>query len=133
MGQNRQSWKQWQEVENIPRLRLGPHDMIPLCQVVTAYLAYLRREVPPSGQRHRQIQALQRVQAMLTRAQTHQNREEIAVLLRHDELEALCAAIGGFVNLVRQMIPASAERDDVIQVLQEIHAQLRAMQSSYQN
>lgn len=130
MHQDMQGWKRRERVDTIPHLRLGRHDMTSLCQVVATYLAYLRKEVPPSRQRHEQIQALQRVQAMLLRAQTQKSKEEVAVLLRHDELEALCAAMGGFVRLVRQMIPASAERDDVIQALQKIHAQLRAMRSS---
>lgn len=113
--------------QQLPVLMLSPNDLAPFCQVVTAYLAYMRGAVPPSKQRHWQIQILQRVQTRLRQALAREQKEGLQIALTHEELQMLSKAMSGFARLVRLLIPVSAERDDVIQVLEEIHAQLLRM------
>lgn len=115
--------------EAVPHVTLHPNDIIVFEQVITGYLAFLRRGIPPSKKRDTQVRMLQQLHQRfiaLTHAE-HAQRELSCIPLTADEIQALDDALRGFVMLVRQMVPASRERDETLRDIENLRQQLAEM------
>jgi hypothetical protein len=91
--------------------------------IIASYLMYLRK-APPSKQRDAEIALLQGIQQrVLATVPT----EGGIVLLATEELQALANAMEGFVKLTRQVVPSSAERDELLEQVAAIREHLLHM------
>jgi hypothetical protein len=109
--------------EHVPQVSLHPDDISVLAQVIRGYLAFLRNEGVPSKKRAVQIHTLQRLQQRLT-AITSAHAEKTCVALTADDTQVLDAALRGFITLVRRMVPASKERDETLQDVENLRQHL---------
>src|SRR6266700_2832150 len=107
----------------IPHLLLSFGSLTAIDEAVKGYLSYLRGGVPPSHNRNLRIKRLQNLHLRLANVpkepgvSTHFPRSPA-------DNEALQAALKGFVRLVRQMVPPSPKRDEVLQALEDLSQQL---------
>jgi hypothetical protein len=112
--------------EHVPQVSLHPNDISVLQQVVRGYLAFLRNGVAPSKKRAVQIQAVQRLQQRLTTL-AYAHADNTCVPLTADDIQALDAALRGFITLVRRMVPASQERDETLQDVENLRQHVAKM------
>lgn len=112
--------------EHVPHVFLHPNDISVLAQVIQGYLAFLRNGVAPSKKRDVQIQTLQRLQQRLT-TMVNAHAENTCVPLTADDIQALNAALRGFITLVHRMAPASKERDETLLDVENLRQQLAGM------
>ena len=112
--------------EHIPHVTLSPGDISALGHIIRGYLAFLRNGVPPSKKRTEQLQTLQRLQQRLT-IMVNAHAAVSCILLTNDDILALDTALRGFVTLLRQMVPASAERDGMLLAIEDLQQHLAIM------
>ena len=115
--------------EAVPHVTLHPNDIIVLESVVKGYLAFLRRGIPLSKKRDAQVRTLQQLRQRfiaLTHAD-HAQRELSCIPLTADEIQALDDALCGFNMLVRQMVPASRERNETLRDVENLRHQVAGM------
>jgi len=87
--------------------------------VVIAYLTYLRNAVPPSPKRERSMRLLQGLEQRLTPlVAAPQGQEERVIPLTTQEIQVLEEAMDGFVQVGRQLVPPSSQRDDLLQEIE---------------
>ena len=105
--------------EKVPQARIGLNDVRALLGMLTAYLVYVRQTVPPSQKRETKIRVLQGMRGRLAKvlAAPYQ-REDTPIWLTQPELEALEEAMSGFVQLARQVVPASNVRDETLREIE---------------
>ncbi len=119
--------------EKVPQARIGLNDVRALLGMLTTYLAYVRKAVPPSQKRETKIRVLQ---GMLGRLATvlaaPSQREDTPIWLTRPELEALEEAMSSFVQLVREMIPVSNSRDETLREIEGFRDTLQMMLSRSQ-
>jgi hypothetical protein len=97
-----------------------------LLTLVTAYLLYLRKAVPPSPKQETQLRALRSVQQRLSALlASPQQTEETPIWLTQQEIQALYEALSGFARLIRLIIPASTLRDETIRDIEEFRETLK--------
>ncbi len=112
----------------VPQVRVGLGDIQALLSMLTAYLAYLRKAVPPSPRRETQLRTLEglrrRLAALLTASRQD---EDTPIWLTQQEIRALDEALSGFVQVVRVMIPASSTRDETLREIEGFRDMLRVM------
>ena len=119
--------------EKVPQARIGLNDVRALLGMLTAYLAYVRKAVPPSQKRETKIRVLQGMRGRLaTVLAAPYQREDTPIWLTRPELEALEDAMSGFVRLVREMIPASNSRDETLREIEGFRDTLKMMLSRSQ-
>ncbi len=119
--------------EKVPQARIGLNDVRALLGILTAYLAYVRKAVPPSQKRETKIRLLQGMRGRLaTVLAAPYQREDTPIWLTRPELEALEDAMSGFVRLVREMIPASNSRDETLREIEGFRDTLQMMLSRSQ-
>ena len=83
--------------------------------IVTAYRTYLRHGVPPSPKRECSIRLLQGLEKRLTPlVAAPQGQQERIIPLTTQEIQVLEEAMDGFVQVVRQLVPSSKQRDDLL-------------------
>ncbi len=83
--------------------------------IVTAYRTYLRNAVPPSPKRERYIRLLQGLERRLTPlVAAPQGQEERVIPLTTQEIQVLEEAMDGFVQVVRQLVSPSNQRDELL-------------------
>jgi NifB/MoaA-like Fe-S oxidoreductase len=102
--------------ENVPCLYLSFDDISVLRNVIRGYLAYVRRTVLPKDERQAQFTLLESLYERF--AMIHSGVQEIPFFLSKAEIQALNAAITGFITFVRQKVPQSKTRDDTLQDLE---------------
>src|SRR5260370_9919666 len=103
------------QVANVPQAHIGLNDACVLLTMVTAYLLYLRKAVPPSPKQETQLRVLRGVQQRLSALlASPQQAEETLIWLTQQEIQALYVALSGFALLVLVIIPASTLRDETI-------------------
>jgi hypothetical protein len=116
------------EDNNIPCAVLHPNDLKVLKLIVLTQVVQMRRAMPASAERNARIMTLQgiyqRLSLLFTSSQTI---ERVPVLFSEKELKALEEAIRSFASFVRQRIPASREREDVLQGVEYLRKQVAAM------
>jgi len=119
--------------EKVPQARIGLNDVRALLGILTAYLAYVRKAVPPSQKRETKIRVLQGMRGRLAPvlAAPYQ-REDTPIWLTRPELEALEEAMSSFVQLVREMIPVSNSRDETLREIEGFRDTLQMMLSRSQ-
>src|SRR5260370_32183143 len=101
--------------EKVPQARIGLNDVRALLGMLTAYLAYVRKAVPPSQKRETKIRVLQGIRGRLaTVLAAPYQREDTPIWLTQPELEALEEAMSGFVQFARQAGPAENVRDAIL-------------------
>jgi hypothetical protein len=116
--------------EKVPQARIGLNDVRALLGMLTAYLAYVRKAVPPSQKRETKIRVLQGIRGRLaTVLAAPYQREDTPIWLTRPELEALEEAMSNFVRLVREMIPVSNSRDETLREIEEFRDTLKMMLS----
>lgn len=119
--------------EKVPQARIGLNDVRALLGMLTAYLAYVRKAVPPSQKRETKIRVLQGMRGRLaTVLAAPYQREDTPIWLTQPELEALEEAMSGFVQLVREMIPVSNSRDETLREIEGFRDTLQMMLSRSQ-
>ncbi len=119
--------------EKVPQARIGLNDVRALLGMLTAYLAYVRKAVPPSQKRETKIRVLQGIRGRLaTVLAAPYQREDTPIWLTRPELEALEEAMSNFVRLVREMIPVSNSRDETLREIEEFRDTLQMMLSRSQ-
>jgi hypothetical protein len=119
--------------EKVPQARIGLNDVRALLGMLTAYLAYVRKAVPPSQKRETKIRVLQGIHGRLaTVLAAPYQREDTPIWLTRPELEALEEAMSSFVRLVREMIPASNSRDETLREIEGFRDTLQMMLSRSQ-
>ena len=107
------------QIANVPQAHIGLNDARMLLTMVTAYLAYLRKAVPPSPKRETRVHVLRGVQQRLAAllASTGQPVDTLIWLTRQ-ELHLLDEAMSGYVQLVRALVPASTLRDETLREIE---------------
>jgi hypothetical protein len=119
--------------EKVPQARIGLNDVRALLGMLTAYLAYVRKAVPPSQKRETKIRVLQGMRGRLaTVLAAPYQREDTPIWLTRPELEALEEAMSSFVQLVREMIPVSNSRDETLREIKGFRDTLQMMLSRSQ-
>lgn len=119
--------------EKVPQARIGLNDVRALLGMLTAYLAYVRKAVPPSQKRETKIRVLQGIRGRLaTVLAAPYQREDTPIWLTRPELEALEEAMSSFVQLVREMIPVSNSRDETLREIEGFRDTLQMMLSRSQ-
>jgi hypothetical protein len=119
---------------DVPQAPISCNDLRAIVAIVTAYLAYLRNRKPPLLKRERTLRLLQGIQQRLTaHVAAPQQLEETSIPLTAQEIHALEDAMGGFVQLVRQVIPSSNQRDDLLQQIEDLREHLQMAFTSYQS
>jgi len=119
--------------EKVPQARIGLNDVRALLGILTAYLAYVRKAVPPSQKRETKIRVLQGIRGRLaTVLAAPYQREDTPIWLTRPELEALEEAMSSFVQLVREMIPVSNSRDETLREIEGFRDTLQMMLSRSQ-
>ena len=119
--------------EKVPQARIGLNDVRALLGMLTAYLAYVRKAVPPSQKRETKIRMLQGMRGRLaTVLAAPYQREDTPIWLTQPELEALEEAMSSFVQLAREMIPASNSRDETLREIEGFRDTLQMMLSRSQ-
>jgi hypothetical protein len=120
----RERQEQMKVCERIPTMQIGLNDVSVMDSAVLGYLAYLRQAVPPSQKRDKRIRLLEGVRLRLLSVLQHNTPLRACIPLADSEIQALNGALVGFVNLVRQTIPPSQERDETLQVFERLRQEL---------
>ena len=103
----------------VPLMPLNGNDLRAMVAIVTAYRTYLRHGVPPSPKRERSMRLLQGLERRLTPlVAAPQGQEERVIPLTTQEIQVLGEAMDGFVQVVRQLVPPSNQRDDLLQEIE---------------
>ena len=113
------------QVNELPTLPIGFNDLAALRSIISGYLVYLRRTSAHSPQRQTHMYLLEGVYQRLTGISSQ--AVEARIFLRVPEVEALNSALLGFAAFVRQKVPASMERDDTLQTLEQLRQSLLKM------
>jgi hypothetical protein len=114
------------QVANVPQAHIGLNDACVLLTMVTAYLLYLRKAVPPSPKQETQLRVLRGVQQRLSALlASPQQAEETLIWLTQQEIQALYEALSGFARLMRVIIPASTLRDETIRDIEGFRETLK--------
>ena len=114
------------QIANVPQAHIGLNDACVLLTMVTAYLLYLRKAVPPSPKQKTQLRSLRSVQQRLSALlASPQQAEETPIWLTQQEIQALYEALSGFARLIRLIIPASTLRDETIRDIEEFRETLK--------
>ena len=104
---------------DVPHVPLSGTDLRAMVAIVTAYRTYLRHGVPPSPKRERSMRLLQGLEQRLTPlVAAPQGQEESVIPLTTQEIQVLEEAMDGFVQVVRQLVPPSNQRDDLLQEIE---------------
>ena len=115
--------------DDAPRLGLSLHDIQAISTIIASYLMYLRKETP-SKKRNAEIVLLEGIQKrVLATVPT----EGGIVPLTAEEIQALANAMQGFAKLTRQVVPSSAERDEVLEQITAIREHLMRMVAGRSN
>ncbi len=100
---------------DVPHVPLSCNDLRAMVAVVIAYLTYLRNAVPPSPKRERSMRLLQGLEQRLTPlVAAPQGQEERVIPLTTQEIQVLEEAMDGFVQVVRQLVSPSNQRDELL-------------------
>lgn len=102
--------------ENVPCLYLSFNDISVLRNVIRGYLAYARRTSLPTGERQAQFTLLESLYDRF--AMIHSGLQEIPFFLSKTEIQALAAALAGFMTFIRQQVPQSKNRNDTLRDLE---------------
>jgi uncharacterized protein Smg (DUF494 family) len=121
ISKSRTTREQW---SSIPQATVSPGDVQALESMVMGYLAYLRKTNPSAKQS--QIRVLEGVCQRLAH-----HSEGILVPFTREELDALEDAMAGFVMVMRQVLPLSKEREEVIESIQGLYQHLAVLFSPY--
>ncbi len=101
--------------KHLPQALIGLNDARVLLTMVTAYLAYLRKAVPPSPKRETRVRVLRGVQQRLAALLAATGQPvDTPIWLTQQELHLLDEAMSGYVQLVRALVPASTLRDETL-------------------
>src|SRR5215469_4547371 len=99
----------------VPQVRVGMGDVQALLSILTGYLAYLRKAVPPSPRRESQLRTLERLRRRLAGLlATPRQEEDTPIWLIQQEIQMLDEALRGLVQVMCMIIPASSERDETL-------------------
>lgn len=115
--------------DEVPSLGLSLHDIRAITTIVASYLMFVRRE-KPSRQRDAEMTLLE---GLHKRILATMPTEGGVVPLTTQELRALANAMQGFANVTRQIIPASAEREEVLKTIMAIRQHLLRMLAGSNN
>ena len=107
---------------SVPTLPISFNDLAVLRAVILGYLTMIRRTIPHSQERQRQIGLLEGVYQRLARAPGSVSLLRLPLTL--PEIYALNSAMSGFAAFVRQRAPPSNERDETLQSLEELRRAL---------
>ena len=103
----------------VPLTPLSGNDLQAMAVIVTAYRTYLRHGVPPSPKRERSMRLSHGLERRLTPlVSAPQGQEERVIPLTTQEIQVLGEAMDGFVQVVRQLVPPSSQRDDLLQEIE---------------
>jgi hypothetical protein len=89
------------------------NDLTVIDAAIKGYLAFLRGTVKPSRERDTKIEILQNIRQRL-KPVLSQQLEGTPIPLTFNEVQAIDAALVGFVWIVRRTVPPSKERDDAL-------------------
>ncbi len=116
--------------KHLPQVHIGLSDARALLTIVTAYLLYLRRAVPPSPKQETRVRVLRGVQQRLAALLASPRQQEVTpIWLTHQEWHLLDEAISGYVQLVRALVPASRQRDETLREIERFHGYLNPASS----
>jgi hypothetical protein len=109
-----------------PQLLLGLNDLRGLQLLVEMYLVYLRREMSGSVTPVATIQTLLEIRQRLVSARLL-GGDPVRIPLKQLEWRVLNAAIVGVHQLLSERAPASAERDDLLTMLEHLRQEIARM------
>lgn len=105
--------------KHLPQAHIGLNDAQVLLTMVTAYLAYLRKAVPPSPKRETRVRVLRGVQQRLAALLASTGQPvDTPIWLTQQELQMLDEAMSGYMQLVRALVPASRQRDETLREIE---------------
>ncbi len=114
--------------DKVPQVRIGLGDIQALLSMLTGYLAYLRKAVPTSPRHKTQIRTLEGLRRRLVALLASPRQDEdIPIWLTQQEIQVLDEALGGFVQVVHVIIPASSERDETLREIEGFRQRLKVM------
>jgi hypothetical protein len=117
--------------KHLPQVHIGLNDARVLLTMVTAYLLYLRKAVPPSPKQETRVRVLRGVQQRLAALlASPRQQEDTPIWLTHQELHLLDEAISGYVQLVRTLVPASRQRDETLREIEGFRDTLSGFQAT---
>jgi hypothetical protein len=104
----------------VPLRPLSGTHLRAIVAIVTAYRTYLHHGVLPSPKRERSLRLLQGLERRLTPlVAAPQGQEEHIIPLTTQEIQVLGEAMDGFVQVVRQLVPPSNQRDDLLHEIED--------------
>lgn len=113
------------QLNSMPTLALGYHDLVALRGIILAHVTYIRRKSKPTQARQEHLEVLEGLYTRLASVPAPAN--EIAFLLSIAEVAALSGAIKGFCAFVRARVSASPERDDTLHYVERMREVLLQM------
>jgi len=99
----------------VPLMPLSANDLQAMAAIVTAYRTYLRHGVLPSPTRAAACASCRVRAASDPAGAAPQGQEERVIPLTTQEIQVLGEAMDGFVRVVRQLVPPSNQRNDLLQ------------------
>ncbi|MGH2482207.1 MAG: hypothetical protein ACRDHW_21360 [Ktedonobacteraceae bacterium] len=113
-------------------LFLGLSDLEGLQQVLALYLRYLNAQstTSPAGEQRRQLLANLRARIAQARLSRH---DPVSIPLTLVEWQGLKKALNGCAWVIRTSIPATAERDDLLEVLERLKQKIARIISASLN
>jgi hypothetical protein len=117
--------------KHLPQVHIGLNDARALLTMVTAYLLYLRKAVPPSPKQETRVRVLRSVQQRLAALlASPQQAEETPIWLTYQEWHLLDEAMSGYMQLVRALVPASRQRDETLLEIERFRDTLSGFQAT---
>ena len=117
--------------KHLPQVHISLNDARVLLTMVTAYLLYLRKAVPPSPKQETRVRVLRGVQQRLAALlASPQQAEETPIWLTHQKWHLLDEAMSGYVQLVRALVPASRQRDETLREIERFRDTLSGFQAT---
>lgn len=112
-----------QSTTTIPIIKLNPDEIWVVELAVNTHLAHTRKLVKPSAQRDREINAIDQVLSLL--AAMRQGQPHICLTI--PDIQTLDRSLAGYIHLICQRIPPSAERDDTLSGFAKLRHDLATM------
>ncbi len=118
------------QMEDVPMVPLASHELQMMDSVITGYLGYLKRQKVSARQDAEKIKRLGMLQKKL-KGMLAQGSVGAKEPISFEEVEDFTKAITAFINIVAMLVPASRERNGVIQDLRALREKIAVLRASF--